>query len=82
MSKIPFDYVPMTDKDKPWITPRIKLLINKRFDAFRKKQYDVYCLYKEKVKQAIEASKQSWTSRSRDKPAGFWRVVNNLTNRA
>ena len=59
MSKIPYDYVPMTEKDKPWITPRIKLLINKRFDAFRKKQYDVYYHYKEKVKQAIDESKQS-----------------------
>jgi len=81
MSTIPFEYVPMTEKDKPWITPRIKLLINKRYDAFRNKKYDIYQHYKEKVKKAIDSSKQSWTSRSREKPAGFWNVVKNLTNK-
>ena len=42
ISKIPVEYVPMTDKDKPWITPFIKSLINKRYHAFRRKQFGQY----------------------------------------
>ena len=34
-ASIPFNYVVLTSKDKPWITPVLKLLINHRYEAYR-----------------------------------------------
>ena len=81
MSKIPFDYVQMTEKDKPWITPLVKMLINKRYTAFRNKQFDLYHHYKKKVKNAINESKRSWMSSASRKSGGLWKAVSSVTNK-
>ena len=81
MSCIPYDSVPMSPKDKPWITPVIKILINKRYEAFRQKRYDLYQHYKRKVKEAIERSKHSWISSTATNPRGLWKVVDSITNK-
>ena len=81
MMTIPFEYVPISPKDKPWITPVIKMLINKRYKAFRAKQYDLYEHYKLNVKDAISRSKENWMSSTSRTASGLWKVVCALTNK-
>ena len=54
---IPSSYVTMTTKDKPWITPVIKQMINKRWEAYRSRRFQVYEHLKHKVRNEITKSK-------------------------
>lgn len=76
MSAIPVSYVKITDKTKPWVTPVLLDLINKRWKAFRNKQFFLYQHYKAKVKEEILKSKRIWSSKMCQKPKGVWTVVN------
>ena len=48
LSVIPTSFVKFSSKTKPWITPIVIDLINKRWKAFRQKKFDLYCHYKKK----------------------------------
>jgi hypothetical protein len=78
---IPYDVVKMKPTDKPWITPTLKCLINKRFQAYRRKDFKLYQHYKDKVKKSIEKAKQLWVTKKCQAPYGLWSVVNNIMNK-
>ena len=65
ISLIPFTLAPITQKDKPRITPLIKSLINKRYEAYRKENWILYNHYKCKVKRLIVESKKKWHTSSK-----------------
>jgi hypothetical protein len=46
LENIPTTTVRMTKRDKPWITPLIKLIINRRWSAFRENNAVLYNYYK------------------------------------
>ena len=69
---IPCNYVEMSSKDKPWITPLLKHLINCRFEAYRLGQFDKYRHYKSKVKTEIAKAKASWMESLKKRPSGIW----------
>jgi hypothetical protein len=78
LSVIPVSFVSFTPKTKPWITPVLKDLINKRWAAYRKKNFPLFCHYKKKVKDEIVKSKKIWSKRMCNSPKGMWSVVNDV----
>ena len=71
---IPFSHVRFTQNDKPWITPVVKDLINKRWSAFRSCNFDQYRHLKSKVKVEIQKAKLLWTKKMEQ--ADVWKAVN------
>ena len=82
MSAIPVSFVKITSKTKPWITPVVIDLINKRWKAYRCKNYSLYNHYKTKVKSEIFKSKLLWSKRMRSSSKGIWSVVNNIREKS
>lgn len=82
MSCIPKSIVKFTFKSKPWITPIVIELINKRWRAFRAKDFRLYMHYKEKVKREIVKAKAIWSKRMRSSPKGLWSVVNSIRGKS
>ena len=70
---IPVSYVRCTQRDKPWITPLIKDLINKRWTAFRSRNFALYNHLKAKVNKEICKSKLLWTKKMQSKDV--WKTV-------
>ena len=59
MTLIPFTFVTMSEKEKPWMTPTLKLLINRRWESFRCRNWKLFSHYKRKVKEEIIRAKIS-----------------------
>ena len=71
---IPISEIIMTNKDKPWINPLCKMLIQKRWDAFRAKNFVLYNYYKEKARIAINKAKSEWSNNCRNNK-NIWKLV-------
>ena len=80
MKVIPVYYVPVSPKDKPWITPLIKHLIHKRWDAFRRKDFARYNELKLLVQRKITKAKSDWVNKL-NKPADLWHKVDHFNSR-
>ena len=72
---IPKYDVYLTDFDAPWMTPFIKHLINKRWDAFRSRNWEVYNCLKTKIKKEILKAKAKHFERKSDSTKGMWSYV-------
>jgi hypothetical protein len=81
LSVIPVRMVKIFENDKKWMTPKLKLLINDKWSAYRQKKFDKFNTLKAKVKVHIEKAKQNWINKNSDNAKSFWSVVNDLTNR-
>jgi hypothetical protein len=81
LGAIPVTYVEFSDKEKPWMTPTIKCLINRRYAAFREKNYTLFNHYKNKVKEAILKAKQKWTRKQSHSTKGLWSIVKGISNK-
>jgi len=75
MSLIPRFEVSMSDKDKTWITPLCKHLINKRWQAFRSHDFEKYKHYKSKVQQEITKAKQLYYLKCKRSNKGMWQFI-------
>ena len=75
---IPCEYVTFTSRDKPWMTPILKTLINKRWRAFRAGNMGLYNHYKGKVKTEIEKAKLAWASKASNSVKKLWNIVHEL----
>lgn len=73
---IPVSYVRCTPSDKPWITVIVKDLINKRWDAYRRKDFVLYNHLKAKVKKEIHNAKLIWMKKQRSND--LWKMVNTV----
>jgi hypothetical protein len=80
-SVIPFREVIMTNKDKSWMTPKIKYLINDRWYAFRSRNWPVYMHLKDKIKREIVHAKKAWAKKASDNVKQLWSVINETTGR-
>lgn len=80
LSLLPFDVVKKTSSDKPWITSCLKVLINKRFSAYRSRNWPLYVHYRDKVKVAIFKAKSDWGARMRRQGASIWNIRNKVVN--
>ena len=75
LSAIPCEIVFFSSTDKPWMTPVLKLLINKRWTAFRERNWPLYKHYKAKVTTEIKKAKRIWYEKQSKTPRGLWNVV-------
>ena len=81
-SSIPQDTVPLTSRDKCWMTPLTKLLINKKWSAFRSKDWNLYNHLKLKVKEEVKKAKLLWTQKLKQSSIkGVWNVTNQLSGK-
>ena len=76
MDQLPFTYVEMSEKDKPWMTPMLKHLINQRFAAYREKDFGRYSHYKTNVTKEIIKAKNAWVEKMKTTKQGIWNFVN------
>ena len=78
LSVIPVSYVKFTAKTKPWITPVVIDIVNKRWRAFRQKNFPLYAHYKQKLRAEIAKCKRIWSDRMCSSPHGAWSVVKDV----
>jgi hypothetical protein len=76
---IPVHSVLMTPKDKPYITPLIKHLINLRWAAYRQHNFPLYTHLRDKIRKLLSTQKLKWASRAYHGPKEMWKVVNEAT---
>ena len=81
LSSIPHEKVPVSQNDKPWITPLIKSLINRRYAAFRAQNFPLYEHFKKKVDHEIFKAKQNWIKNANQSSKNLWNMVNNIRNK-
>jgi hypothetical protein len=65
ISRIPYDIIKTKRHEKPWINATIKVLINKRYAAYRSKNWPLYDHFRKKVKSAVAAAKTAWGNKMR-----------------
>jgi len=76
---IPFSLVRMTERDKPWITPVLKVLINLRYDSYRQGQFEKYKHYKAKIRREITKAKAAWMEKLKREPHGVWKAMKTVS---
>lgn len=81
LQSIPFTYVKMSLSEKPWMTPKLKYMINCRFEAFRCKQFAKYNHLKVKIKAEIKKAKSSWVNKMKQSPSGIWKATRNFSSK-
>ena len=69
------------EKDKPWITPKLKLLIKERWLAYRQSNFDKYNYLKNKIHSEITSAKRNWISSGTTSALQIWSFVNELAGR-
>ena len=79
--QIPFEFMEMTITDKPWLTPKLKLLINKRYQAFHSKDWLLFHHFKTKIKKEIAKAKTAWLQKSTLTSNGLWKAVRDIRNK-
>ena len=82
ISLIPVDVVTMTKRDKKWITPLVKLLINRRWNAWRSGNMDTFNHYKLKVSLEIYKAKLNWSNKAKSGVKGAWTVANDIRGKS
>ena len=75
---LPVSFVKIKCTTKPWITPVLLDLINKRWKAYREKNFSLYNHYKVKVRQEIIKSKKIWSDKMCRSSKGLWSLVGNV----
>ena len=80
-SSIPCTVVEMKNSDKPWVTPLLKHMINKRFQAYRSKDFSLYNHLKVKVKKEISKAKLLWSNKLLQQKQGIWKMTSTMFNK-
>jgi hypothetical protein len=81
LNEIPFTYVEMTEKDKPWITPLLKHLINCRYQAFHERNFRLFNHFKYKIRSEIQKAKSRWSDKLKMSKTSLWNIVNDIKGR-
>jgi len=78
MSEIPQHTVTFSSRDKQWITPILKKLIQDRWSAYRAKNWPVYYHLKQKVKTEIQRAKRTWSDKILSRDKNPWNIVRDI----
>ena len=81
LESIPHRIVTMNSQDKPWMTPKLKLLINDRWLAYKIRDFEKYTHLKNKIKTEIVLAKKSCINKNSNNTKRFWNVINNIIGR-
>lgn len=76
LEEIPTRVVSLSDLDVPWMTPFLKYLIDRRWDAYRSRNWACYTSLKEKVKRAVAVAKSAFANRKSGSVREMWSFVN------
>ena len=79
MAIIPRRTVIMTESDKPWITPLLKLMIEDRWRAFRSRNWPLFSHLKRKVRNEIIRAKEKWSQMLSQEGKSIWKVVREVS---
>ena len=79
---IPQREVIMTNRDKQWMTPITKLVLDQKWEAYRRKDWKRFLFLKEKAKTEIRKAKSLWTLKMKQRPDGLWKLTRVLSGRA
>ena len=77
-SCIPKKHVIMSQRDKPWISPHIKILIHERWAAFRNRNWQLFNHLKVKIKAEIVNAKRRWLDKIKSK--NIWKAFKLASN--
>lgn len=80
-SSIPQKTVTLTSKDRYWMTPLTKLLINEKWSAYRNKDWERFQHLKMKTNAEIKKAKHLWTQKLRNSSNGVWNVTKYLSGK-
>ena len=72
---IPSNSVTMTPKDKPYLTPLVKHLINLRWAAYRQRNFPLYNHLGDKIKKLLVFQKLKWAKKAHRGAKEMWKVV-------
>ena len=72
---IPKKMLPLSGKDKEWMTPITKSLIHERWNAYRTKNWTRYNFLKTKVKKEIIKAKRLWADNLKRTQQGLWKLA-------
>lgn len=79
---IPSYKVKITPNDKAWINPWLKILIQKRWDAYREKNFILYNYLKFRVSQEILHAKMTWANKAKQNKRGIWNLVDSIKKKS
>lgn len=71
---IPVSFASCTSRDKAWISPFVKTLINQRWAAYRARNFPLFNHLKVKVRHEIQKAKVAWVNKAKSK--NLWKAVN------
>ena len=71
--------VNFSQRDKPWITVRLKELITKRWNAYRRRDWEEYENLKQKVRKMMKMAKENWVLKNSQNTKGLWKTIKSLT---
>ena len=78
---IPSHEILMSDKDKYWLSPLTKSLIDQRWEAYRNRDWQRYKQLKNKVKSEILKSKQCYIEKLKRQKNNVWKIVEQITGK-
>lgn len=74
LDSLPYDMIKIKSNDKPWMNAVVKVLINKRYRAYRTRNWSLYYHYRSKVTAAIAKAKLDWGARMKQEKVSIWKV--------
>ena len=81
MNTIPRSSVTFSNRDKPWLTPVLKQLIQDRWDAYRTGNWPLYNHMRDKVKQEIIKAKRIWGDKVLLRDKNPWNIVREISGK-
>ena len=82
LSIIPQETVRMSSRDKPWMSPYLKSLITKRWNAYRAGDLLAYDRLKDKCKKQIIRNKNEWYQKVKNRERNPWSIVKDFTGKS
>ena len=78
---IPQREVIFSSKDRIWMTPLTKALINEKWRAYRQRNWPVFNHLKQKARIEILKAKSLWAAKSKSSPYGLWKLAKHLSGK-
>jgi hypothetical protein len=79
---IPQQDVCITSRDKTWMTPLTKMMINEKWNAYRRRDWGRFNILKTKCKIEIAKAKSLWAEKMRNSTQGLWKLTKHLSGKA
>ena len=78
---VPQEKVYLSERDKCWMTPLTKKIINDKWRAYREKKWTRFNCLKEKAKKEILRAKAMWAEKQRGTPHGLWKITKYISGK-